>query len=722
MKSLQLKLTVIFMSIVLFTLLVVSSVFLTQANTLLMNSTQESAQKSVSVAVEKIQGYLAERSKIVSVLANTQIGQNLNSFDKPFKGILENDSSISGIYIASEKTGQIFMQMRENGQIKQWVAPAGYNPRPRVWYKSAKDQGKLVFIPPYLDKASGQYVVSAVIPYQDNQNRFAGVIGIDISLGEISKTISSIKVGETGHAFMVDSSGIIIAHTQKDLLNTDGTKVPGKPGEIVKEMIKGQVGFDTAVYNGQEEHFFYESVPLVKWPIAVTIDTAEIKAPITKLLYFGAVVGVVSILITILISIVFSRKIANPIIKIKNQLMEMAQGGGDLTRRLKAETQDEIGDLTQWFNQFMEKLRVIIAEVQKTSESVKLTSGELSKSSAESAQVTQQVAIAIEQITKGVTEQTLEINNSVKIIGENGSAINQMAAGAQEQTKSMVATNTLVNGMAERIDHMAKDMQELKIISQNTGEAAKQGGHFVQQTVDGMLKVKAATMNTADKINELGEKSQQIGEIIQVIDDIAEQTNLLALNAAIEAARAGEHGKGFAVVADEVRKLAERSGKATKEIAALITGMQQGTDAAVVAMEVDAKEVEEGVNRAQETGVALNSILSGVTTSDERVQKVMLLISQILNNSQEALTSVGSVSAVAEQNSAAAEEMSANSDHINSQMTNLAAISEESAASAEEVAASTEELNASIEEMTAASEQLFNSAEELNNLVGQFRV
>lgn len=165
---------------------------------------------------------------------------------------------------------------------------------------------------------------------------------------------------------------------------------------------------------------------------------------------------------------------------------------------------------------------------------------------------------------------------------------------------------------------------------------------------------------SAKKITELGKQSQQIGEIIQVIDDIAEQTNLLALNAAIEAARAGEHGKGFAVVADEVRKLAERSGKATKEIATLITSIQKGTEVAVKSM--------------------------------DGLKRLMM------------------------------EEMAAGSGLVNSSIVSIAAIAEESAAAAEEVSASTEEMNATTEEIAASARHMSDLARELHKLVAKFKV
>ncbi|ADG81061.1 methyl-accepting chemotaxis sensory transducer [Thermincola potens JR] len=225
----------------------------------------------------------------------------------------------------------------------------------------------------------------------------------------------------------------------------------------------------------------------------------------------------------------------------------------------------------------------------------------------EATKATQQVAQTIEQVAKGSTEQSKNVTETVQVMDQVAQSIQQIAAGAGEQSKNVASTTALVENMVKKIDDMAEGMETVKQVSEQNGAVATNGGQAVERTVKGMLQVKDAVFETARKINELGEQSQKIGEIIQVIDDIAEQTNLLALNAAIEAARAGEHGKGFAVVADEVRKLAERSSKATKEIADLITNIQKGTKVAVESMQVGTREVDFTQGRRRQNTRAENS-------------------------------------------------------------------------------------------------------------------
>lgn len=252
--------------------------------------------------------------------------------------------------------------------------------------------------------------------------------------------------------------------------------------------------------------------------------------------------------------------------------------------------------------------------------------------------------------------------------------------------------------------------------------AVQVGAGAVDKTVLGMRSIQKTVSVSAGKVRELGQYSEQIGTIVEAIDDIAGQTNLLALNAAIEAARAGEHGKGFAVVADEVRKLAERSGKATKEIASLIGTVQSGTVEAVRAMEAGAREVEGGVALAEDAGKALESILKAVELTRAQVEEIAAAAQEMSSASGEVVKSMDEVASIVEENTAATEEMAAGSSQVSKAVEQIAAISEENSAAAEEVSAATEEMNAQVEEVVASSKELAQMAEELQAVVAQFKL
>ena len=309
----------------------------------------------------------------------------------------------------------------------------------------------------------------------------------------------------------------------------------------------------------------------------------------------------------------------------QKMLVEMEKfAKGDLSVGLKIENKEDlIGKLFTGFNQVVDNIRNIIVKV---TEAVQAT------------------ASAANQISSSTEE---------------------MAAGAQEQSSQATEVAGAVEQMTKTIYETTKNTVQATEASKNAGVIAKDGGKVVEETIIGMNRIAEVVRKSADTVQELGKSSDQIGEIVQVIDDIADQTNLLALNAAIEAARAGEQGRGFAVVADEVRKLAERTSKATKEIAAMIKQIQKDTGDAVDSMQEGTKQVEDGKLLAEKAGASLEEIIVGA-------ERVVDIVTQ--------------VAAASEEQSSAAEQISKNIESISS-------VTQESASGIQQIAHASEDLN-----------------------------
>lgn len=353
---------------------------------------------------------------------------------------------------------------------------------------------------------------------------------------------------------------------------------------------------------------------------------------------FVMVMCVTMIIIFFVMAYFISRMVIIPLNQLALAFRDMAEGDGDLRRRLDANRMDETGEVARCFNEFADKLNTVLSRIVELTRRVGYSAMQLSATAG--------------QISKGTQDQNMQVT-------QVASAIEEMSA-----TVMQVASNT---SQAAEFAKKASDM-------------AVNGGDIVSKTVAGMQNISRSVDEAANTIEELGRSSDQIGEIITVINNIADQTNLLALNAAIEAARAGEHGKGFAVVAGEVRKLAERTSKSTNEIRDRIELIQMRTAGAVDTMKNGRKDVDAGVELASEAGESLTKIV-------EIVKNVSNMIHQI--------------AAAEEQQSAAAGEISANMEVITSV---------------------TKEASGSVKDSSNAANELSRTASELHALTSLFKL
>jgi methyl-accepting chemotaxis protein len=397
-----------------------------------------------------------------------------------------------------------------------------------------------------------------------------------------------------------------------------------------------------------------------------------------------------------------------------------AMANGDLTQSVQPKGDRDVLGLA--FQNMTTSLREVISQVQESAVGLAGTSDQLGQAAAQTSGVVQQVTQAVQNVAAGSMDTSRSAQASSEAVGQLGQAIDAIARGASEQTRQVQSVSATATQMAAGVEQVASNAQSVATASQQTKVSAESGARAVRETVNGMTEIKHVVATAAAKVQDLGRLGEKIGAVVETIDDIAEQTNLLALNAAIEAARAGEHGRGFAVVADEVRKLAERSQRETKAISELIREVQDSTKDAVGAMAQGSDKVEQGSARADEAGQALGEILTAVEATVSQVTQIATAAQEMARGARDVVDAMSSISAVVEESSAATEEMAAQAGQVTTSIESIAAVSEENSAATEQVSAAAEEMSAQVEEMNAQAEELAATAEQLKSLVARFQI
>ncbi|PCR97808.1 methyl-accepting chemotaxis protein [Pseudomonas sp. FW215-R4] len=454
--------------------------------------------------------------------------------------------------------------------------PDGFDPRVRPWYKGAESSSTSTLTEPYIDAATGQTIIS-IATAAKKAGQSVGVVGGDLSLQTLINTLSARDFSGMGYAFLVSADGKILVHPDKALVMKSLKEAyPQDTPRISSDFSEITVDGKTRIVTFTP----IKGLPSVNWYIGLSVDKDKAFSMLSQFRTSAVIATVIAVAIIIALLGMLIRILIQPLHVMTRAMEDIADGEGDLTKRLTIQNQDEFGVLGTAFNRFVERVHGSIREVSSATGQVN--------------EVALRV-VAASNSSMYNSDQQASRTNSV------AAAINQLGAAAQEIARNAAQAST-----------QASDARGL----------AEDGQQVVDRSIKAMNQLSSMLSASSSNIESLNSKTVNIGQILEVITSISQQTNLLALNAAIEAARAGEAGRGFAVVADEVRNLAHRTQESAQQVQTMIEELQVGARESVSTMSDSQRHSQESVDIANLAGERLNSVTQRIGEIDGMNQSV----------------------------------------------------------------------------------------------------
>ena len=636
---------------------------------------------TVKNADETLYNYTGERKDIVY----THNGKTEQDITALFVRMDKNYEEFKEIYMGTRWGGFVSSLSEEDEQ--------GFDPRTRPWYKAAAAaNGEVIITPVYISTISpgGSPVVALARAIKDPEGAFLGCIGLDLNLTDLASRISSIRIGKTGYCMLMQNDGLILAdpkHTDYNLKTLKETDIPA-----FNEIDKMKEGSAFIMLDGKTWKVSVFSLPEVNWKVALLIEQDEILSLFYTLLKNMILIGLFMFVLYFTLAFIFAGALKRYFKRLEIVFGKIASG--DLTDRLAVKKNNEVGRIMMNLNTAIENNHTMICLLKDEADKMNSIGSQLSSSMEETAAAIKQIGENVKGVKEKAMSQAAGVTETVATVEQINGRLSRLVSSIEMQTESINESSVVITRMAENTVKIAKTLDQ---------------NNELIKTVYGQTKVGKDGARTANEIvKQIAEKSASLLEASQIIQNIASQTNLLAMNAAIEAAHAGESGKGFAVVADEIRKLAEGSNLQGKQIAAVI---KETTEII--------HNITEAGSRAEKTFIDVYNLVSQISEKEDSILEVMR---EQEENGKHVLDAIKRINDVTSEIDSASAEMLEGGNQIGQEMQKLAEITLETTDSMNEIASGADQITIAVKEVSDITQKNKASIENLSNEVSKFKV